>query len=158
MDGMDGVDLDEAMADLDLEDGKDGEEGGGGKKTTSMTMLWDMTRPLVGHVSKIEFLKFEDDQDARTAFWHSSAHVLGEALERLYGSRLTVGPPLAGGFYYDSYMGDGTADGTLKEDDCELLLSFVRFVLRSLSCRFFSFRAHPPFPKKHSSTRHRLSR
>ena len=70
----------------------------------------------------IEFLKFEDDQDARTAFWHSSAHVLGEALERLYGSRLTVGPPLAGGFYYDSYMGDGTADGALKEDDCECLL------------------------------------
>jgi len=113
MDGMDGIDLDEAMA-----------EGGGGDdtqeamsaldlegnaaatNTTSKTMLWDMTRPLVGHVSKIEFLKFEDDPDARTAFWHSSAHVLGEALERLYGSRLTVGPPLAGGFYYDSYMGD----------------------------------------------------
>ena len=117
MDGMDGVDLDEAMADLELDE-KD--EDGGNAGTT--TMLWDMTRPLVGNVSKIEFLKFEDDQDARTAFWHSSAHVLGEALERLYGSRLTVGPPLAGGFYYDSYMGDGTADGALKEDDCECSL------------------------------------
>ena len=119
MDGMDGIDLDEAMADLDLDDKDDGAGGA----NANMTMLWDMTRPLVGHVSKIEFLKFEDDHDARTAFWHSSAHVLGEALERLYGSRLTVGPPLAGGFYYDSYMGDGSADGTLKEDDCEF--SFV---------------------------------
>ena len=136
MDGMDGVDLDEAMADLDLDDKDDADDAGGKANTT---MLWDMTRPLVGHVSKIEFLKFEDDQDARTAFWHSSAHVLGEALERLYGSRLTVGPPLAGGFYYDSYMGDGGADGTLKEDDCE-------FCLRSFFAHHFSFRQVPlPF-------------
>jgi threonyl-tRNA synthetase len=68
-------------------------------------------------VSKIEFLKFEDDREARTVFWHSSAHVLGEALERLYGSRLTIGPPLAGGFYYDSYMGDASSDGAFNEDD-----------------------------------------
>ena len=61
MDGMDGVDLDEAMADLELDE-KD--EDGGNTGTT--TMLWDMTRPLVGNVTKIEFLKFEDDQDART--------------------------------------------------------------------------------------------
>ena len=38
-------------------------------------------------------------------FWHSSAHILGEALESLYGARLTHGPPTEGGFFYDSYMG-----------------------------------------------------
>ena len=114
---MDAVDtLGDAMAELDLDDNA-------GEEKSNMTVLWDMTRPLVGSVSKMEFLKFQDDQDARTVFWHSSAHVLGEALERLYGSRLTIGPPLAGGFYYDSYMGAGS-DGAFNEDDCECL--FVR--------------------------------
>eukprot|EP00571_Detonula_confervacea_P013726 CAMPEP_0172297918 /NCGR_PEP_ID=MMETSP1058-20130122/779_1 /TAXON_ID=83371 /ORGANISM="Detonula confervacea, Strain CCMP 353" /LENGTH=294 /DNA_ID=CAMNT_0013007135 /DNA_START=25 /DNA_END=906 /DNA_ORIENTATION=+ len=109
-DGMDAVDtLAESMADLDVDDNA--------AEKTNMTMLWDMTRPLVGSVSKMEFLKF-DDPEARTVFWHSSAHVMGEALERLYGSRLTIGPPLAGGFYYDSYMGDASSDGAYKEDDC----------------------------------------
>jgi threonyl-tRNA synthetase len=39
-------------------------------------------------------------------FWHSSAHVLGEALELEYGVDLTIGPALEEGFYYDCYMGD----------------------------------------------------
>ena len=110
-DGMEGADsLADAMGELELEDGAD---------KGNMTHLWDMMRPLVGNVSKLEFLKFGDDSDARTTFWHSSAHVLGEALEHLYGARLTIGPPLAGGFYYDSFMGDGSADGAYNEDDCK---------------------------------------
>jgi threonyl-tRNA synthetase len=80
------------------------------------TFLWDMTRPLVGNVKLIEFLKFEDSAEAKTVFWHSSAHIMGEALERLFGCKLTIGPPLAGGFYYDSYM---NADA-LREEDCTL--------------------------------------
>jgi threonyl-tRNA synthetase len=144
MDGMDGIDLDEAMADgggggdedieeavsaLNLEEG--GSNAAATTPTISKTMLWDMTRPIIGNVSKIEFLKFEDDPDARTAFWHSSAHVLGEALERLYGSRLTVGPPLAGGFYYDAYMGDGSnADSTIKEDDYKLVEAEVSKIIK----------------------------
>lgn len=116
---MDAVDsLAESMAELEVD---------GAADKSNMTVLWDMSRPLVGSVSKMEFLKFNDDKEARTVFWHSSAHVLGEALERLYGSRLTIGPPLAGGFYYDSYMGDGSAN--LSEDDCEFLfvhsISFI---------------------------------
>lgn len=111
-DGMEAEDtLMEAMEDLDLNDGNTEEEGGGSLKP----VLWDMQRPLVGTVTKMEFLKFDDDADARTVFWHSSAHMMGEALENLYGSKLTIGPPLKGGFYYDSYMGTDS----YKEDDCE---------------------------------------
>lgn len=92
-DGMEGEDiLDEAM-DMENEDAGDGK-----------SMLWDLTRPLVGNVSKLELLKF-DSEDGKTVFWHSSAHMLGEALEHLYGVRLTIGPPLKQGFFYDSYMG-----------------------------------------------------
>ena len=115
--------LDESMIKLAIVD----EDGTANEK--KMTMLWDMTRPLVGSVAKMEFLNnFQDDPDARTVFWHSSAHIMGEALERLYGSRLTIGPPLDVGFYYDSFMG-GTGDGAFKEDDCEYIL-FLYFARR----------------------------
>jgi len=99
-DGMDGEDLLAEAMEQDVDE-------------AAKAVLWDMTRPLVGNVSKLEFLKFDGDPDAKTVFWHSSAHMLGEALEHLFGSRLTIGPPLKGGFYYDSYMGSDS----LKEDD-----------------------------------------
>jgi threonyl-tRNA synthetase len=110
-DGMEGEDtLADAMADGGVEQDGDGAESTGPAKV----FLWDMMRPLVGPVSKLELLKFNDDRDAKTVFWHSSAHMMGEALEHLYGCKLTIGPPLAGGFYYDSYMGKDA----LREDDC----------------------------------------
>ena len=40
----------------------------------------------------------------RYVFWHSSAHILGEAMERHYGGCLCYGPPIEGGFYYDMFM------------------------------------------------------
>jgi threonyl-tRNA synthetase len=109
-DGMEGEDtLMEAMADISLDDGK-----------STKTLLWDMLRPLVGPVVKLELLKFNDDRDAKTVFWHSSAHMLGEALEHLYGCKLTIGPPLAGGFYYDSYMGKDA----FREEDCKFIFIY----------------------------------
>ena len=73
--------------------------------------LWDMTRPLEGDCT-LAILTF-DSEEGRETFWHSSAHVLGETLERVFGSKLTVGPPTSEGFYYDAYMGS-TA---LREED-----------------------------------------
>jgi threonyl-tRNA synthetase len=108
-DGMEAQDT-LLMGDDDAADDHANENG-----SNKMTFLWDLTRPLVGNVAKLEFLKFENDTDAKTVFWHSSAHMMGEALEHLYGCKLTIGPPLAGGFYYDSFMGTES----LKEDDCE---------------------------------------
>lgn len=111
-DGMEGEDmLADAMADGGVETEKEAEK----------ILLWDMTRPLVGTVSKLEFLKFDDDKDAKTVFWHSSAHMMGEALEHLFGCKLTIGPPLAGGFYYDSYMGKADA---LRDTDCKFVQAF----------------------------------
>ena len=37
-------------------------------------------------------------------FWHSSAHILGEAMERHYGGCLCYGPPIDGGYYYDMFL------------------------------------------------------
>ena len=101
-------------ADTLMVDDNDDNDADDQKNSTAKTFLWDMTRPLVGSVSRMEFLKFEADTDAQTVFWHSSAHMMGEALEHLWGAKLTIGPPLKGGFYYDSYMGSDA----LREEDC----------------------------------------
>lgn len=65
--------------------------------------LWDLTRELEGDC-KLTLLKFED-LGGKQVFWHSSAHILGEALERCYGVKLCIGPALQDGFYYDAFMG-----------------------------------------------------
>lgn len=65
-------------------------------------VLWDLDRPLESDCS-LKLLKF-DDEEAQAVFWHSSAHILGEALERLYGGCLCYGPPIETGFYYDMFL------------------------------------------------------
>lgn len=64
-------------------------------------VLWDLKRPLEADCT-LEFVPF-NDCDGRKVFWHSSAHVLGEALESLYGGLLCNGPPIENGFYYDMF-------------------------------------------------------
>ena len=64
--------------------------------------LWDLDRPLEKSCS-LQFLKF-DDEEGRAVYWHSSAHVLGEACERHYGCLLSHGPPTHDGFFYDMAM------------------------------------------------------
>lgn len=61
--------------------------------------LWDTGRPLEGSCT-LELLDFEHEE-GKQVFWHSSAHVLGEASERHYGCHLCIGPPLEDGFYYE---------------------------------------------------------
>ncbi|KAI8056534.1 uncharacterized protein B0P05DRAFT_560058 [Gilbertella persicaria] len=62
--------------------------------------LWDLGRPLEKSC-KLELLDFENEE-GKMVFWHSSAHMLGEACERHYGCNLCIGPPLKeGGFYYE---------------------------------------------------------
>lgn len=63
--------------------------------------LWDLDRPLE-FSCRLQLLKF-DDPEAQAVFWHSSAHILGEAMERVYDGCLCYGPPIDSGFYYDMY-------------------------------------------------------
>jgi len=64
--------------------------------------LWDLDRPLEVD-STLQLLKI-DNEEAQQVFWHSSAHILGEAMERIYGGCLCYGPPIDGGFYYDMFI------------------------------------------------------
>mmetsp|Transcript_23203 Transcript_23203/g.37263 ORF Transcript_23203/g.37263 Transcript_23203/m.37263 type:complete len:711 (-) Transcript_23203:80-2212(-) len=92
--------------------------------------VWDMTRPLEADCS-LELCKF-DSEDGSYTFWHSSAHILGEALELKYGCKLTVGPPTNDrkGFYYDAYM-DGSKQGNISEKDFKELEKRVQKIVKS---------------------------
>ncbi|KAJ1562579.1 threonyl-tRNA synthetase [Nowakowskiella sp. JEL0078] len=61
--------------------------------------LWDLARPLEKNCV-LQILTFDNDE-GKAVFWHSSAHVLGEACELHYGCHLCLGPPIEDGFYYE---------------------------------------------------------
>ena len=68
---------------------------------------WDLTRP-VNEDAAIKLFKW-DDPEGKHAFWHSSAHLLAEALQALYpGIKFGIGPAVENGFYYDVDPGDAT--------------------------------------------------
>ena len=66
---------------------------------------WDISRPISADAS-IELFKW-DDPEGKHAFWHSSAHLLAEALQELYpGVKFGIGPAIETGFYYDIDPGE----------------------------------------------------
>jgi threonyl-tRNA synthetase len=75
--------------------------------------VWDATRP-VNEDATIKFLTW-DDKDGKSTFWHSSAHLMAEAVESMFpGAKFWVGPALDnGGFYYDIDLGGRT----ISEED-----------------------------------------
>lgn len=75
--------------------------------------LWDVSRPLEGSC-ELELIKFDDPRGQET-FWHSTAHMVGEALEDQFSAQLTYGPPISSGFFYDSWMGGAPFTDKLKE-------------------------------------------
>ncbi len=68
---------------------------------------WDISRPIT-HDGAIKFFKWEDSE-GKHAFWHTSAHLLAEALQELYkGVQFGIGPAIENGFYYDIDPGENT--------------------------------------------------
>ncbi|MEM9297678.1 MAG: threonine--tRNA ligase [Bacteroidota bacterium] len=67
--------------------------------------VWDSNRPIFED-SVVQLLTW-NDEDGKATFWHSSAHLLAEALETLYpGTKFGIGPAIDNGFYYDIDLGD----------------------------------------------------
>lgn len=86
--------------------------------------VWDLDRVLE-YDCTLQLLKF-DDPDAQAVFWHSSAHIMGEAMERIYGGHLCYGPPIESGFYYDmSLDGDG-----ISTNDYPVLEGLVKQIVK----------------------------
>lgn len=68
---------------------------------------WDISRPINEDAS-IKLFKW-DDAEGKHAFWHTSAHLLAEALQELYpGVKFGIGPAIENGFYYDIDPGEHT--------------------------------------------------
>ncbi len=75
--------------------------------------MWDLTRPITADAN-INFYKW-DSEEGKHAFWHSSAHLLAEALQELYpGIQFGIGPAIENGFYYDVVPANGE---NIKESD-----------------------------------------
>jgi threonyl-tRNA synthetase len=67
--------------------------------------VWDLSRPIENDAT-LNLLTWDSDT-AKKTFWHSSAHLLAEALEALYPNvKFGIGPAIDNGFYYDVDMGD----------------------------------------------------
>ena len=67
--------------------------------------VWDASRPI-NDDAKLQLLTW-NDADGKATFWHSSAHLMAEALEALYpGTKFGIGPAIENGFYYDVDFGD----------------------------------------------------
>lgn len=67
--------------------------------------VWDLARPITGDAS-VKILTWESPEGKMT-YWHSSAHLMAEAVETLFpGTKFGIGPAIENGFYYDLDMGD----------------------------------------------------
>jgi len=78
------------------------------------------------------------DQAGKETFWHSSSHILAQALEELYpGVKLTIGPAIANGFYYDVDLGDHSISDKdfpkIEQRMLEIARSKFDFKMRSVS-------------------------
>jgi threonyl-tRNA synthetase len=77
--------------------------------------VWDLTRPIISDAN-IK-LNLWDDREGKETFWHSSAHLMAEAIESFYpGTKFGIGPTVENGFYYDIDLPQGEQ---LAEKDLE---------------------------------------
>jgi threonyl-tRNA synthetase len=82
---------------------------------------WDLSRPITSDAT-VQLYTWKDDQGKRT-YWHSSAHLMAEAIETLYpGTKFGIGPAIENGFYYDIDLGDTT----LTEADLKAIETKMR--------------------------------
>ncbi len=86
--------------------------------------LWDTGRPIESSCT-LELLDF-DHEEGRRVFWHSSAHVLGEACERHYACHLCMGPPVEDGFYYEM----DTKERTVTQADYPQLETLCKSIVK----------------------------
>ena len=99
--------------------------------------VWDVTRPIMTD-AKIRLHKF-DDPEGKHAFWHSSAHLMAEALEALYPNiKFGIGPSIENGFYYDVDPGNGviiteSALPKIEKKMYELARQNSKFVRKEIS-------------------------
>ena len=87
--------------------------------------VWDATRPIETDAS-VTLLTW-NDLEGKSTFWHSSAHLLAEALESVYpGVKFGIGPPIENGFYYDVDLGERSIGEEDLQDVEKKMLELAR--------------------------------
>src|SRR5258708_3339862 len=90
--------------------------------------VWDLSRSIPAD-ARIKILKWQD-AGGKYAYWHSSAHVMEQAIEVLFpGTKFGIGPPIYHGFYYPIDMGDHTLS---QEDLLKIEERMVEFTKRDV--------------------------
>jgi len=85
----------------------------------------DLSAPAPEGVGEIYLLDFEDPH-GREAYWHTSSHILAQAVKELFPSaKLAIGPPIETGFYYDFDIGEET----FSPEDLEAIESRAREII-----------------------------
>ncbi|MGL1886353.1 MAG: threonine--tRNA ligase [Reichenbachiella sp.] len=98
--------------------------------------VWDSNRSITSDAT-VKLLTWQNDE-GRAVFWHSSAHLMAEALEALYpGIKLGIGPAIEGGFYYDIDFGEQKFDSenlkAIEDKMLELARQKNEFVREEIS-------------------------
>ncbi len=98
--------------------------------------VWDLHRPITAD-AEIKIFTWDNEEGKRT-YWHSSAHVMAEAIEAIFpGTKFGIGPPIENGYYYDIDMGDHslTSEDLKKLEDkmAELTKRDVPFARKEVS-------------------------
>ena len=87
--------------------------------------VWDLSRPITKDAN-VRLLMWEDDE-GKKAFWHSSAHLMAEALETFFpGIKFGIGPPIDKGYYYDVDPGDNEITNEKLEEIEKKMIELAR--------------------------------
>ena len=90
--------------------------------------VWDASRPIKND-STLKLLTW-GDTSAKATFWHSSAHLMAEALESLFpGTKFGIGPAIDNGFYYDIDLGERS----ISEEDLKKLEDKMKELAKTAS-------------------------
>ncbi len=97
---------------------------------------WDVLRPITND-ARVKLFTWRDDE-GKSAFWHSSAHLMAEAIEELYpGTKFGIGPDIENGFYYDIDTGDTVLSSEdfkgIEDKMLELARSKQEFIRKDVS-------------------------
>ena len=72
--------------------------------------------------SEVEICTFENSEDGKKAYWHTTAHIMAQAIKRIYGNdiKLTIGPAIDKGFYYDFDVKENISSDDFEKIEAEM--------------------------------------
>ena len=72
--------------------------------------------------AEVEILTFENSEDGKKAYWHTTSHIMAQAIKRIYGSdvKLTIGPAIDKGFYYDFDVKENISSDDFEKIEAEM--------------------------------------